>query len=184
MKQLMLGVLALAVVAACDSKKSSPAQPASSGSTASAPAASVDAAPPKPKAPWYVGSWQGSYDAQHYLIDMDRKLGAIRDWKEDDGGGAAGKGKLSFAMDERGTITGTASGPLGEQVASGEVDEEVFRVKLSPKEPGEQSFLGTLVARRKGDALEGRLQASSGNSRVVRDAPVTLSSGGSPPPGE
>jgi hypothetical protein len=161
----------------CDETKSSSA-PGGSASVAAKASAAVSAKPAPPPAPWFVGTWQGSYDAQHYLIEMTKGQGAVREWGDDDGGTGEGEGKITLQVTEDGAISGAASGPLGDMVASGQVDEDDFRVRLSPKAPGERAFNGVFVAKRKGDSLSGRLQASTGDSRTVRDAPVELKKGG------
>jgi len=75
-----------------------------------------------------------------------------------------------------GEITGTATGALGAMTATGQVDEDTFRVTLRPEKPSETAYQGFFVAKREGDALKGRLQASSGDSLKVRDAPVEIKS--------
>ncbi len=175
MRRLIGVALGVFFALGCDETKSTPAPSASASAKASA---AVSAKPAPPPAPWFVGSWQGTYDAQHYLIEMTKKQGGVREWSEDDGGAGEGEGKITLQVTEEKTITGTASGPLGDMVASGQVDEESFRVRLSPKSPGERAFNGVFVAKRKGESLSGRLQASTGDSRTVRDAPVELKKGG------
>ncbi len=176
-------LLLLAVAFGCDDKKApSPAGTASAGTKGSA---AVSAKPAPPPAPWYVGTWQGTYDAQQYVIQMTKKQGAVKAWTQDAGDGGVvgeGEGKITLKIDEGKTITGEASGPLGDMTAAGQVDEEQFRVRLSPKEPGERAFQGFFLAKKSGKAMSGRLQASTGDSRTVRDAPIKLEkkSGDSP----
>jgi hypothetical protein len=165
---LIVGLLLLA----CDKAEPERAAPSAVTAPASAPAP----APAAPEKPWYVGSWRGSYDAQHYLIETN-KGEALKQWKDDDGKQAAGAGKLSLEVAPDGRISGGASGPLGEMIASGEVDDDSFRVQLRPSAT---AFQGFFVAKKKGAKLEGRLQASSGDSLIVRDAPVSLESSSAP----
>jgi hypothetical protein len=129
-----------------------------------------------------VGNFTGTYEASHYLIEMERKHGGVAAWSKDDGEKSSGKGTVALSIDESGRVTGSAQGPLGEMTASGQVEADTLRVRLSPKNPGaDGSFAGIVVARRKKEGFEGRLQASTGDSLTVRDAPVTLSKAGSAP---
>ena len=98
----------------------------------------------------------------------------MREWAQDDGGVGEGEGKLSLEVSEAGAISGKATGPLGEQTATGEVDEQLFRIRLVPKDPGAAAFSGFVVAKRAGKTMKGRLQASSGDSLKVRDAAIEL----------
>jgi hypothetical protein len=147
--------------------------PSAAPSATPAPASAAGSAAPVPDAPWYLGHWSGSYEAQHYLIETKKGEG-LKQWADEDDKQGSGSGKLALEVDREGRITGTASGPLGEMTASGEVDDDSFRVQLRPSSPTDTSFQGFFVARRKGAKVEGRLQASSGDSTKVRDAPVSL----------
>jgi hypothetical protein len=156
----------------CKEDKPVTAQPTAS---APAPVASASAAPADaaPAAAWYVGRWTGSYDAQHYLIETKKGEG-LKQWADDDGKEGAGKGKLALDVKADGEISGSASGPLGEMIASGQAEDDSLRVTLRPKEPTDTAFQGFFVAKREGKGAKGRLQASSGDSLKVRDAPIEL----------
>ncbi|MCA9597965.1 MAG: hypothetical protein KC776_31855 [Myxococcales bacterium] len=180
MKRRVLLLALVLAVSACDEKKTAPAAPKASAATVAAPAAS-SAAPPEKKLPWFVGHFSGAYDAQHYLIEMSKSDGVVRNWAEDDGGAGSGEGTISLDVTEDGTIVGSSKGPLGELVASGEVDETSFRVRLVPKEPGDGKFTGFFLVKQDGKVLRGRLQASTGDSLTVRDAPVLVQKGDTPP---
>ena len=176
------GVLvAAALTAACDDEPE-PAAPARGAASAAPSTSASTAASAKPPAPWYAGTWSGTFETQHYLIERTKREGAVAAWDKDEGEKAAGQGRLSLDVDADRRVTGTASGPLGALVASGEMDGDTLRVQLSPKDPRApetaESFAGTLIAKRKGQLLEGRIQASSGDSRVVRDAAVKLEKAG------
>ncbi len=165
-------VFSFALCSACEKQEPAPAKPTTS---AAGPVASASAAPDAqvPEGPWYVGRWTGSYDAQHYLIETKKGEG-LKAWAEDDGSDGAGKGKLELDVKPDGQITGTASGALGEMIASGQAEEDSLRVTLKPKEPSDTSFQGFFIAKREGKSAKGRLQASSGDSLKVRDAPIEL----------
>jgi hypothetical protein len=163
--------IAWLVLLACDKGDPARETPGAAPATASAPASP---APAVPEQPWYVGSWSGSYEAQHYLVET-RKGEGLKQWAGDGGEQGIGSGKLSLEVSPDGRITGTASGALGEMIATGEVDDDSFRVQLRPSTPSDTAFQGFFVAKRKGAKVEGRLQASSGDSASVRDAPFSLS---------
>jgi hypothetical protein len=153
---------------------------------ASAPtsASSASAAAPVQDKPWYEGSWRGRYEARHFKIEMTKPQGAVKEWASDNGKQASGSGEINLKIDGAGQVSGTGQGPLGAMVATGEVDGDMLRVKLQPVDPGAENALGGfLLASRKGDAFAGKLQASSGDSLLVRDAPVELAKeGGSAAP--
>jgi len=142
-------------------------------------ASSVAAPAPVQDKPWYEGSWRGRYEARHFKIEMPKQQGMVKDWASDDGKKASGSGEINLKIDGAGQVSGTGQGPLGAMVALGEVDGDMLRVKLQPVDPGADGALGGfLLASRKGEAFSGKLQASSGDSLVVRDAPVELAKEG------
>ncbi len=157
-------------------------QAPASNSSASASAQASAGPPPKPK-PWYEGSWSAEYDATHYLIEMEAKEGAIRNWKDDDGKSGSGKGKINLTIDEAGDVSGKLTGALGEMDATGSVEGEVLSVRLTPVDESAKITTAFFLADKKGEALEGKLQASSGDSLVVRDAKLKLTKGGLDPAG-
>lgn len=169
----------LAAIALGCSKPEGSVSPAASTSSSvtvarAAPAAPIATPPTTKTDAWFAGTWRGTYDAQHYEIEVPKNEGA-RDWKADDGGTHSGEGKITLEVSVAGVLRGSASGPLGAQILSGEVDGETFRVRMQPIEPGERAFHGYVLLTRQGDKVKGRLQASSGDSRTVRDAAVELS---------
>jgi hypothetical protein len=164
--------------AGCDREQAADGATAASASQPGAPAAS--APPAAPAKPWYEGSWRGRYEARHFKIEMAKKDGMIKQWAEDDGKTASGAGELMLKIDDAGQVSGTGQGPLGALILTGEVDGDRLRVKLQPVDPAAEGALaGFLLATRKGEAFSGKLQASSGDSLVVRDAPVELRKEGS-----
>ncbi len=174
-------LLALALVA-CSKPEGAPegaksgAPTASAAPKSSAPVASASAsAPTTPSAE----SWSGTYEAQLYTIETPKNEGA-REWAQDDGGMHAGTGKITLTVSEIGQVTGSASGPLGEQRVTGARDEGELRIRFLPKEGGDRAFSGAAVLKQEGDAWKGSLQASTGDSRTVRDAPIVLERGTAP----
>jgi hypothetical protein len=192
MRRALIGALAIVVQsAACGKQESNAGAPAPSASTAAAPAAAASAvagasasagAKPKPP-PGTAGEWTGTYEARHYLIEMSKKEGAVREWEADKGEAHSGKGVLTLTIADDGSASGSSTGPLGELAIVGEFDGEQLRLRLSPVNPEKQpAFYGTLLAERKGEAFKGRMQASSGDSLTVRDAPAQLQRKGASPP--
>ena len=173
MRRVIYILLALSV--GCDKETAKPST-ATNSASAPSPVASVPAEKPKP---WYVGTWTGKYEARHYLVETKKGEGA-REWQQDAGSENEGEGKLELEVAEDGAITGSATGPLGPMTASGAVDEQSFRVRLRPSEPSETAFHGFFVAKREGKVVRGTLQASSGDSLKVRDAPIALTAKGEP----
>lgn len=177
MKRLLL---ALVLVAACD-KKDAPAPDTKVSATSSRVTSPSSSAPaPKPAA-WFEGKWQGSYDAEQYSIETPEKNTGQREWKDDDGGLHVGDGKLDLEISAKGSITGTAKGALGDHTVTGEVDETKLRLSFVPVEPGDRAFSGSAVLDRKGAGVTGRLSASTGDSKLVRDAAVVLEKVGDQP---
>ena len=172
-----------AVVVGCQGSNAGAPAPGASAAPSGVPVASV-AAPsassssaPEKALVSFAGSWSGRYEAQHYLIEMSKEEGVVRQWKDDDGKHHSGDGTLSLTIAESGTVSGTSSGALGDLVATGFAESDSVRVALRPKLATDRAFTGTLVLKPNADKLEGSLQASSGDSLTVRDAPVSLTRG-------
>lgn len=172
MRRGTLVVLLVLSAAGCDHKKKAPP-------TASAQASA--SAAPKPKPPWYIGHWSGAYAASKQ--DMGKMVGPEIAWQKDEGGTARGVGKLSLDISKERHVIGKASGPLGNMGARGTLDGDTLRLRLVPAEHQVGAFTGIVIAHREGNAdiLEGTLHASSGNSKIVRDAKVKLKKGDTSP---
>jgi hypothetical protein len=137
-------------------------------------AASANAAPvvaPAPKAkPWFSGEFRGSYEAK--LAPVEVKVGAVKDWLSDDGKSASGPGKLELNIDDDGIVDGSGEGALGATHASGKVEDDTLRVVLAPSDAS--GLHGVLLASKDGDGFRGSIEASSGDSLRVRNAPIEL----------
>jgi hypothetical protein len=142
------------------------AAPATSAQASAAPVASLA---PKTK-PWFSGGFSGNYDAK--LAPVEVTVGAVREWKSDDGKLSSGPGKLTLQVDDDGVVDGSSEGALGADHASGRVEEDTLRVLLAPTDPS--GLHGVLVASRDGDGFKGSIQASSSDSLRVRSATVEL----------
>lgn len=170
------------LVAGCDqeSNAGSPAASAAAAASAGAAAASAAAAAASAKAaevPWYVGEWHAPLDVQRYQIEQVKEEGKVKAWADETDTKATGKGELVLKIDETGKVTGTATGPLGELVALGMVDDKTLRVNLQPTKllaPPEM-FNGVVLAEKSDNGFTGDLKASSGDSLTVRKASVVLS---------
>jgi hypothetical protein len=167
---IVLVALAGAAAGATGCKKDAPReQPAPLTAAASQPA-------PKPT-PWYVGDWTGTYQASLFKIELSEAEGALKEWAQDDPSAFTGSGTLRLSVTEDHQVSGKLDGPLGNLVATGEVDGETLRVSLEPaaRAPADRVSHATLIAQRRGEAFEGQLRASTGNSLKVRVAAVVLS---------
>ncbi|HEY4105340.1 MAG TPA: hypothetical protein VGM44_15690 [Polyangiaceae bacterium] len=161
--------VALNALVGCKAHAGEPAQASSAAPQASATAApSAAAAPAKP---WYSGVFEGSYQAE--LAPVDVKVGAVREWVKDDGKASSGPGKLELKIDDDGIVDGTGEGVLGASHARGKVEDDTLRVVLSPDDPN-AGLRGVLVASKDGAGFRGSIEASTGDSLVVRKAPIEL----------
>jgi len=167
---LLGACLALAPAAGCKTHASDapPASSAGASTQASAaPIASVAAAKTKP---WFAGGFAGSYEAK--LAPVEVTVGAVREWKSDDGKLSSGPGKLALQVGDDGMVDGSSEGALGADLANGKVEDDTLRVVLLPTDPS--GMRGVLVATRDGEGFKGTIQASSSDSLRVRSASVEL----------
>ena len=161
----MLGVCA--ALGACKA----PAHDAPPAASAAAPPPSASAPAPVAKVkPWFAGGFAGQYEAKQQPVDV--KVGAVREWKSDDGKLSSGPGKLTLQIADDGVVDGDSEGALGASHVSGKVEEDTLRAQLSPND--ETGLRGVLVASRDGDGFKGSIEASTGDSLRVRTASVEL----------
>jgi len=164
----------LLLAAACQqAPKADPAPAASSNVNARASAAAAASARAPSKA-WFEGAWQGAFQAELFRLAVP--AGGVKAWKDDDGKAASGEGKLSFDAAPDGSVTGSATGALGNLAVSGHVDGERATLWLSSAQPA--GFHGVIVASQTPDGMQGALSASSGDSLQARQAKVTISRAG------
>lgn len=135
--------------------------------SAAAPAPSASAAPAKA---WFEGSWQGAFQAE--LLRIELPAGGVKEWKNDDGKKASGEGKLLLEAGPDGSVSGTASGALGDLTIAGQVDGDRAALTLTSAQP--EGFHGVILATQTPEGMKGTLNASSGDSLQVRQAAVTL----------
>ncbi len=160
----------LTAIAGCKAHASDAAPGPSAVATAPASASAAPAAAAKPTKPWYAGSFAGAYEAK--LQPVDVKVGAIREWAKDDGKAASGPGKLTLQIADDGVVDGSSEGALGAGHVSGKVEDDTLRLQLLPDDSS--AMRGVLVASRDGDGFKGSIEASSGDSTQVRQAPIEL----------
>jgi hypothetical protein len=140
------------------------------------PAAS--AAPPAPPTGSAAGgSWSGSYDSVAHRLELPPKLGGLPVWKIDDGKRGAGHGKIMITVQADGTVSGTATGPLGDEAVRGAIEGGAFSARLVPSSTDLPGYSGTLVGHRDGDHLTGTLAAASSDGVVAREGTLTLARG-------
>jgi hypothetical protein len=163
-------LLSLMLLVACHKDPPKDQAPVASAAIASA-APSASAAP---AAAWFEGNWQGTYKAELYRIET--AAGGVKEWKKDDGAQSSGEGKVSLEAKADGTVSGQASGALGEQSVSGRIEGERVALKLTPAEAN--GFQGVILASQAPEGIKGTLSASTGDSLMVRKAEVTLSRAG------
>ena len=163
----MRSLFLLVLVLGC---KGSPEQAPAAGSAATPASTAAPRASAAPAKPWYEGTWQGTYKAE--LLRIETAAGGVKQWKEDDGSKASGEGKLSLAATSDGTVTGSASGPLGEHSVSGKIDGDRVALSLTPVQA--DGFRGLILASQADGGMQGTLKASTGDSLQARRATVTL----------
>ena len=170
----------LLLATAC--QQSSKTDPASAGTTApptsasSAPGAVAPAASAVAAGAWFVGAWQGSFQAELFRIEVP--AGSVKAWKDDDGKQASGEGKLSLQVAADGSVSGTASGALGELTVVGHVDGDRATLTLTSASGQPDGFHGVILASQTPEGMAGTLSASTGDSLRARQAKVTLARGG------
>jgi len=141
----------------------SPPVPPSSGSAAGAVA---------PGGP--VG-WTGSYESAAgtlYVPEGKEWEGVkFRGEKSEVG---LGTGAMTIEVDPKNGITGTLDGPLGPAVVSGLSSVEAVAIRVDRKDPKDNGFVGTGLAKVNGGVIEGTMKLSQGDARVIREAKFTL----------
>ncbi|HEX3773548.1 MAG TPA: hypothetical protein VHV51_03735 [Polyangiaceae bacterium] len=168
---IVVAGVALNALGGCKAHAGEPQAASSAAPSASAlapPSASAATAQAKP---WYSGAFEGTYQAA--LAPVDVQVGAVREWVKDDGKAASGPGKLDLKIADDGIVDGTGEGGLGASHAHGKVEDDTLRVVLSPDDAS-TGLHGVLVATKNGDGFRGSIEASSGDSLVVRKAPIEL----------
>lgn len=128
-----------------------------------------------PKPPWFSGRWSADFVVEAHPIEMTRAEGAVSEWSKDEKKVGVGPAKLELEVSAGGDVTGKATGALGDLEVRGRAGGEELRAELSAHggEPA-KTFAGVVLASRSGEKLEGKLQASTGDSLLVRRAELVL----------
>ena len=163
---MRIALLLLLATACQQSPKTDAPGVASAGASVAAPP-SASAAPPKA---WFEGAWQGAYQAELFRIEVP--AGGVKEWKQDDGKKSSGEGKLSLQAEPDRTVTGDASGALGDLRVAGHVDGDRMTLTLTPSQ--NDGFHGVIVAAQTPEGMKGTLSASTADSLQARQANVTL----------
>jgi hypothetical protein len=159
--------LLLSLLVACQRAPTSQPTPAASEAPKVAAPPSTAA---KPAPAWYEGSWQGSFQAELFRVELP--AGAVKEWKQDDGKRMSGPGTLELAIAADGAVSGSAKGALGELAVTGHAEGD--RVALSLDSTAADGFHGFVLAAQTPQGMHGALSASSGDSLTVRKAEVSL----------
>ena len=167
---MRFAALLLLATACQQSPKADAALAEAAKASAALPARAAPSASAPPKA-WFEGAWQGTFDAQLFRVEVP--AGGAKEWKQDDGKKASGEGKLSFDAAPDGSVTGSATGALGDLSLSGHVDGDRAAFVLSS--PAVDGFHGVILAAQAPEGMKGTLNASSGDSLQARQGSVTIS---------
>lgn len=170
----MRPALLLLLATACQQTPKSDAVAAGSAAPSLAPTVATPAASAAAADSWFVGAWQGVFQAELFRLEVP--LGGMKEWKADDGKQASGDAKLSLQAAADGSVTGTSSGALGELSVVGHVDGDRATLTLASPQPA--GFHGVILVSRAPEGMSGTLNASSGDSLRVRQAKVTLTRAG------
>ncbi|MGH7634766.1 MAG: hypothetical protein ACRENC_13610, partial [Gemmatimonadaceae bacterium] len=76
-----------------------------------------------------------------------------------------------------GSLTGTATGPLGREDVRGAFDADTFAARLIPTDDQTVSYGGTIAGRRDADHVVGTLTAGSTDGHRARSGTFTLAKG-------
>lgn len=132
-----------------------------------APAAAPDSAS------WFLGAWQGTYQAVPHRIERPSVQIA---WIHDHGAKFTGEGTVGLESDGAGHVRGKAQGALGAQAIVGTFDADTLTFRLEGRHDTAQAFSG-VVRCPKGepnDRLECTLSASSNDGDLVRSGTASL----------
>lgn len=118
-----------------------------------------------------VGGYKGPFDAKKKKMKLPP--GASEPfWGLDKGKVNVGPGEVTLSVWSDGRVTGTVTGPLGDMTVEGQTEERALTGTLTPKEPG--GFRGMITGKIEGEKFVGKLEASSRDVTIVREATMTL----------
>ncbi|MFO0668472.1 MAG: hypothetical protein U0235_02435 [Polyangiaceae bacterium] len=121
-------------------------------------------------------TFKGTYEAAvgTFPLPANKDYDGLK-WRGEKSESGLGKGaiELTLPAGPRGVVSGTLDGPLGPAVITGYLDGDDVTARFDPKEAAPERFAGGLVGKRKGDALEGTIDAAQ-DSKVLRTGPFSL----------
>jgi hypothetical protein len=120
-------------------------------------------------------TWEGTYVSEAgslYVVDGGEWAG-VR-WRGDDASVGLGEGVISLTI-QGARVTGTGSGPIGDVVWLGAVDDERLTASVQRKDPLDRGFTGTAVGKVSRDHIVGTMRLSLADARVIRDVKYSLS---------
>ncbi len=174
MNRLWIALACAAAIGCSKKNDAAESDKASASASAKAASASVSAsvsasASAEIAAPLTVG---GAYDAKVAAVRMPKDAPPFVQPES----GATGAGEITLVLPAgaEGAVGGKASGALGEQVVTGNLEGGALNATVRPAASGDPAMTGTIEATvdGAGDArvVKGTLRASSGDGRMVREA--------------
>lgn len=148
---------------------------ASGAEVAAAPSgAAGEQAPSEPAAAaaTLVGTFKGAFEAKATELYMPDTDALKKRWRGEESKDGLGAGEVTVVIAADGTVSGTATGPLGTLTLNGFAEGEQIAAALSPE--NEQGFTGTLVAIPSGAELNGEMNLTRFNADTLRQASFKL----------
>jgi hypothetical protein len=176
-KRLIIVLAVIALGGCSKSKDDAAARPASSASgapsaSAVSSAAKGDAGGPAAGA---ATEWTGSYESTEgtLYVPPGKEWEGVK-FRGEKSEVGLGKGTVALSIDPRGNVVGTLDGPLGPAVISGTLDKAgTITAQIAPKTPSDKSFYGTFNGKQTDAAIEGKMNLSQSEARVIREAKVS-----------
>jgi hypothetical protein len=172
--------------ASCDRPHADPAPETTAPKTAmseagpSAQASSVGAAPAASATG--PSTWQGSYKSAQGALYIPPDWKDVH-WRVKETDTGIGDGALSMRVDgSTGRASGALGGPLGPASLEGIVADGKVTARITPKDPPDGGFAGTLVGSLANDRMEGTMSLSSGFAGAIRTATFTMAREGKAAP--
>ena len=141
-----------------------------------APVASAQAPSVEAKATPATGAtaWQGSYKSAQGVLYIPPDWKDVH-WKVKETETGIGDGALSMSVDgATGRASGAIEGPLGPATLEGVAADGKVTAQITPKDPPDGGFAGTLVGSLANDRMEGTMSVSSGFAGAIRTATFTM----------
>jgi hypothetical protein len=119
-------------------------------------------------------TWQGSYKSAQGALYIPADWKDVH-WKVKETDTGIGDGAVSMRVDGlTGRASGALEGPLGPATLEGVVSDGKVTAQITPKDPPDGGFAGTLVGSLANDRMEGTMNVSSGFAGAIRTATFTM----------